>query len=92
MQYKLELPAQISSPIETSAILKEEISIELISYPFCRMETDSDSKFWSSCGTEITIKVKTPEKEQVDNFCSECGEKNSPEARFCRLCGKALKE
>ena len=92
MQYKSEIPADISTPIETSAIPKEEIPIELITCPFCGMETDSDSKFCSSCGTEMTIKVKTPEKEQLEKFCSECGENNSPEARFCRICGTALKE
>jgi len=92
MQYKSEMPAEISTPIEASNIPKEQIPIDLITCPFCGMETDSDSKFCSSCGTEMTIKVKTPEKEQLEKFCSECGENNSPEARFCRICGTALKE
>lgn len=90
-QYKSEVPAGISNSQEMSVISKEVTPIESIACPFCGMETDSDSKFCSSCGTEMTIQAEVTEEKQVEKFCSECGEKMSPEAQFCRLCGTGLK-
>ena len=92
MQYQQKKTPEVSSPEEARDISKEDIPLEMISCPFCGMETDGNSKFCSSCGAEIEIKVKTPKQEQSERYCPDCGEKMPPEAKFCRMCGKGRPE
>lgn len=46
----------------------------------CGSKNSNDSKFCSSCGSEIITK----------KFCSQCGATLTPGVKFCNMCGKAV--
>ena len=71
-----EAALMVSRPLSSSATTVSGI---LICHN-CGSQNSNDSKFCSSCGSEIITK----------NFCSQCGATLTSGAKFCNACGKAI--
>jgi len=55
--------------------------------PECGTANPPQTKFCSSCGTEITLVTA----EAITSLnCPKCGTENAPEAKFCTKCGTPL--
>ena len=54
----------------------------------CGAPVTVDMKFCGVCGQKVEIDGKQPGDAAADRFCSQCGERLEPDAKFCSSCGE----
>ena len=65
---------------DITGAIKDGISGDFVSCPYCKESNDSDAKFCNECGKTISSAKS----------CTNCNTENDLKARFCDGCGEKL--